>query len=141
MKKITKNEKETFELAHDLGGKIKKKTVFALKGDLGTGKTVFAKGLAKGLGVKKTITSPTFVLMKIYPIEGNKHIKEFCHIDTYRLKGEKDFEAIGAEEYLNKKDVVVAIEWPDKIKNLLPKDAKLVKLKHEKEEKRQIEIK
>lgn len=142
MKKIiTKNEKETFNLACDLGRKIKEKTIFALKGDLGTGKTIFAKGIALGLGIKKTITSPTFVLMKIYPIEGNKYINEFCHIDTYRLKGEKDLEAIGAREYLDKKDVVVVIEWPDKIKKLLPRDTKLVKLKYLTEEKRQIEIK
>lgn len=142
MKKIiTKNEKETFKLAYDLGKKIKEKTIFALEGDLGAGKTIFAKGLAKGLGVRKTITSPTFVLMKIYPIEGSKYIKEFCHIDTYRLKGEKDLLAIGAREYLDKEDVVVVIEWPDKIKKLLPRGTRLVKLKHKEEEERQIEIK
>lgn len=142
MKKIiTKNEKETFSLAESLGKEIKAKTIFALEGDLGTGKTVFAKGLARGLGVKKVILSPTFVLMKIYPTRDNKYIKEFCHIDTYRLKNEKDLLAIGADEYLKKKNVVVAIEWPEKIKKILPRGIKLVKLKHLEEEKRQIEIK
>ena len=142
MKKvITKNEKETFELACNLGKKIKGRAIFALEGDLGTGKTVFAKGLARGLGVKKTILSPTFVLMKIYPVRGNKYIKEFCHIDTYRLKNEKDLLAIGADEYLKKKNAVVAIEWPEKIKKLLGRSVKFVKLKHLEEDRRQIEIK
>lgn len=142
MKKIiTNNEKETLEFARGLGEKLKTKTIFALDGDLGAGKTTFTKGLAKGLGIKKTITSPTFVIMKIYEVKQNKYIKELCHIDAYRLKSAKDLEAIGADEYFKKKGTVTVVEWPRKVKKTLPSSMKIIKLKQKGEDRREIEIK
>ncbi len=142
MKKIiTNSEKETLDFAKSIGQKLKTKTIFALEGDLGAGKTTFTKGLARGLGVKKTVTSPTFVLMKVYPVRQNKYIKELCHIDAYRLKSTIDLEAIGALEYFQKPGTVTVIEWSEKIKKLLPKRIKAIKFKHQEEDKRQIEIK
>lgn len=85
----------------------------ALIGNLGSGKTTFVKGLARSLGVKQTITSPTFVLMKIYKTK-HKTIKQLVHVDCYRLPG-IEFEAIGLNDYLNQPNTVVVIEWAEKL--------------------------
>lgn len=132
MNKITtKSEKETFEFAKNYAKKLKGGEIIGLIGDLGTGKTVFTKGLAKGLGVKDNITSPTFVIMKVYEVN-SKLLKVNClvHIDAYRLTSGKDLEAIGALEYFNKKDTVVVIEWPEKIKKILPRKTRYIKIKY-----------
>ncbi len=115
MKIITNNEKETIELGEFLAKKCKGGEVFALSGDLGSGKTVLAKGMAKGLGVKAYVTSPTFVLMKIYGTGKGRKIKEFVHVDCYRLGHEQDLIDIGITEYLNRPDAVCLIEWAEKL--------------------------
>lgn len=96
-------------------------------GNLGAGKTIFTKGLALGLGIKKNITSPTFVLMKIYRVK-SLNIKFLVHIDAYRIKSADDLTAIGANEYFNRTDTVTVIEWADKIKKILPKKTRLIKI-------------
>ena len=91
-----------------------------LSGELGAGKTSLIKGLAVGLGVKKEITSPTFTLMNVYEVKSLKSkVKSLVHIDTYRLKDEKELVEIGVEDYLGRPDTICAIEWPEKIKNIL----------------------
>ncbi len=122
---ITKSEKETFDFAKKYAQELKGGEVIGLIGDLGAGKTVFAKGLAAGLGIKDTITSPTFVLMKIYQTGGRKNIKTLCHIDAYRVKSAQDILAIGAEEYFNRPDTVSMIEWADKVKKILPQETRI----------------
>ncbi len=99
-----------------------------LSGDLGAGKTSLIKGIAVGLGIKQKITSPTFTLMNVYEI-GNKklEIKKLIHIDTYRLKDEKELLEIGVEDYLGRPDTICAIEWPEKISGLL-KNRKTIKI-------------
>lgn len=116
MEIITKSEKETFEFARKFAKTLKGGEIIGLIGDLGAGKTVFVKGLAAGLGVKQTVNSPTFVLMKIYPVPKHKTIKTLCHIDAYRIKNADELTAIGANEYFDKKNVITIIEWTDKIK-------------------------
>ncbi len=115
MKHLTKTEKETYELGKKLSKSLRGGEVIGLIGDLGTGKTAFSKGIAAGLGVKNTVTSPTFVIMKIY--EGKKKL---VHIDAYRLTSYEDLRAIGIEDYLNRKDTVIVIEWADRLKGELP---------------------
>ncbi len=137
---ITNNEKETYEFSQDIGKALNKGAVFALSGDLGTGKTMFTKGLAKGMGCKKNITSPTFVIMKVYPVD-NPNIKELCHIDAYRLSNEDALAAIGALDYINRDDVVTVIEWPEKIQKLLPDEVKVIEINHLGEDKREILLK
>jgi len=139
MKIITNSEKETFDLAKFLAQKAKGGEVYALSGNLGAGKTVFARGFAAGLGIKRNVNSPTFVLMKVYPVKKHKIIKEVCHIDAYRLKTEKDLEAIGALEYFNRKDAVCLIEWPERIKKILPR-ARRIKIISKGEEQRIVEV-
>lgn len=128
MKFISKSEIETYKFAKKLAKKLKGGEIIGLVGDLGAGKTVFVRGLAAGLEIKQKITSPTFVLMKIYKA-GGKKIKQLCHIDAYRLKSARDILAIGADEYFSQPDTVTAIEWAEKIKKNLPPKTKFMKFK------------
>ena len=127
---ITNSEQETFDWAKNFAQKLKGGEIIGLIGDLGAGKTVFTKGLAYGLGVKNTVTSPTFVIMKIYKIGNQKsEIKNLVHIDAYRLKSACDLTAIGADEYFKRKDTVTIIEWPENIKKCLPEKTIYIKFK------------
>ena len=91
-----------------------------LSGDLGAGKTSLVKGIAKGLGIKHEITSPTFTLLNIYEVKSLKSkVKSLVHIDTYRLKDENELLEIGVEDYLGEPNTVCIIEWPEKILGLL----------------------
>lgn len=135
---ITNSEKETFIFAEKLAKKFNNNEIIGLIGELGAGKTVFARGIASGLGVRDNVNSPTFVIMKIYNAKFKK-IKYFCHIDAYRLNNAKDLESIGAEEYFNRQDTISVIEWADKIKKVLPKKIKLINI-NQSENKRIIKI-
>ena len=141
MKQITtKSEKQTFSFAKNYAKKLKGGEIIGLIGNLGAGKTIFTKGLAAGLGIKKTITSPTFVIMKIYktnyPIS---NIQYLAHIDAYRIKSAKNLIAIGVEEYFNRPDTITIIEWADRIKKILPKKTSYVNLKVKEKIKRLIQ--
>lgn len=125
---ISKIEQDTIDFAKKFVKKLKGGEILSLEGDLGTGKTVFTKGLAKGLCIKKIIKSPTFVLMKVYPVTKHKTIKHLVHLDAYRLDDFSELENIGIDEYLNGENVVV-IEWGDKVKKNLPKKTKSIKFK------------
>lgn len=111
---ITKNEKETMNLARRLAGGLKKGDVLGLIGELGSGKTVFAKGIARGLGIREKVTSPTFTLLHAY--SGKKRL---YHFDLYRLNCAEELSQIGYEEYFWG-DGVVLVEWADKFPDLLP---------------------
>lgn len=138
MRKIIDSAKNTFNFARAFARRLKGGNVIGLVGELGAGKTVFAKGLAAGLGVKEEITSPTFVLMKIYKTSGKNDIKLLCHIDAYRLKSAADITAIGAEEYFYRPDTVTVIEWADRLRGILPEKTRYIKFEHEGEDKRSI---
>ena len=115
---IAKSPNKTKKFAFKMARKFKGGEILALIGDLGGGKTYFTKGLAQGLGIKKLISSPSFILMKIYPLKKGK-IKQLCHVDLYRLKDPKDIIHLGLKEYLGQKNTICVIEWADKIKNIL----------------------
>jgi tRNA threonylcarbamoyladenosine biosynthesis protein TsaE len=140
MQYITSSEKATRDLGKKLAKSLSGGQVFGLVGNLGTGKTCFIKGVAEGLNIKTTITSPTFVLMKVYPVKKHKTIKQLIHVDAYRLKNVKSWQSIGLEEYLQSKDSVVIIEWAEKIKKLLPIDAGFIGLEQLSTNKRRITI-
>lgn len=133
--KISKTEAQTQKLGETLGKSLKGGDIVALYGDLGAGKTVFVKGLAKGLGIKKRILSPTFVFMRSYPIAGGK---QFYHIDLYRGQSLEDFEALGLEELFSKNNIVV-LEWAGKIAKMLPQKRIDINFKKEDEKTRRIE--
>jgi len=110
----TRNEKETFELAQNFESEKFPNMIICLNGELGSGKTIFTKGIASALGIDETITSPTFTIIKEY--EGELPL---YHMDVYRLDGVTD--GVGIEEYFHKGGVVV-IEWAKTIKDILPKE-------------------
>jgi len=134
---ISGSVEETMGLGRKLGEKIKKSSIIALIGDLGSGKTVFTKGIAYGLGVKNAryVNSPTFVIIKEY-----KGRIPLYHFDLYRLDHYSSFDAMNYEEYFYGSGVTV-IEWADKIRKLLPKKYIEVKLKVAGEQVRKIQIK
>ena len=133
---ITQSEKQTLNLGKKIALELKGGEVIGFIGELGTGKTVFIKGLAQGLNIKNIITSPTFVLMKIYKTKGL--IKQLCHVDAYRLKSSQDLIDIGIKDYLSKKTAVTVIEWANQVKNILPKNKILVKIKFGKKQNQRI---
>jgi len=137
---ITKSEIETFTYGFELAEKLQGGEVLALYGDLGAGKTKFLQGLAKGLGVKGRVNSPTFNILKLYKASSNKQIKNFCHIDAYRLNSEKDLLNLGIEEFFNDANTVTAIEWAEKINNIWPKKTIKIEIKHLTETTREINI-
>ena len=144
MKKIvSQNEKQTYQIAASLVKKLKGSEIIALEGDLGAGKTTLVKGLAKAFKIKKHITSPTFVLMKVYDIKHSAlGIQHLVHIDCYRLDEVQELFYLGIEEHLNRTDTIVVIEWADKIKKYLQKFKKVIWLKIEmKDNQRVITIK
>jgi tRNA threonylcarbamoyladenosine biosynthesis protein TsaE len=115
-KRLDSPEKTEF-FASELAKKIKPGMVIALIGNLGAGKTTFAKGFAKGMGIKNHVISPTFKLVSEY--SGNLFL---YHIDCYRLDTSIDFLNIGGENYLNPVNGVSLIEWPERIKDLWSDD-------------------
>ena len=113
---------ETIELAQNFESEKFPNMVICLDGELGSGKTVFTKGLANGLGIEENITSPTFTIIKEY-LYGELPL---YHMDVYRLDGETT--GVGIEEYFNKGGIVV-IEWAKTIKDILPEERLEIKFK------------
>ncbi|MEK9156406.1 MAG: tRNA (adenosine(37)-N6)-threonylcarbamoyltransferase complex ATPase subunit type 1 TsaE [Patescibacteria group bacterium] len=121
MEFISRSEKETARFAACLAATLRGGDILALSGDLGAGKTTFVKGLAAALGVKRVVTSPTFTIMKEYETNCQKNgINHLVHIDAYRLESEADVQSTGLTEMWERPDIVTAIEWPEKIRGLLP---------------------
>ena len=117
-KNITYSEKQTRDFAQKLSKQIDS-GVITLKGELGAGKTIFVKGFAKGLGVKNTITSPTFVLVKNYKIPNS--VKTLYHIDLYRLENPSSLEQLGLEEIFSNNENIILLEWQERLKSIQEK--------------------
>ena len=118
-KYIIKSLDDTKKLAKHIANKCLGGEIFAIKGDLGAGKTTFCQFLAHYLGVDSKVNSPTFNILKLYKAN-NKKIDTFCHIDAYRLKNGQDLINLGIDDYISA-NTVIAIEWPENIE----KDLKL----------------
>jgi tRNA threonylcarbamoyladenosine biosynthesis protein TsaE len=133
---VSRNEAETERIAARFARTLRGGEVILLTGELGAGKTVFVRGLAHGLGVRGRITSPTFVLMRIYrahsrkPIAGSRRggasklsafssrlsaLGFLVHVDAYRVRDARELEAIGLSEWIGRPDTVVAIEWGERV--------------------------
>jgi tRNA threonylcarbamoyladenosine biosynthesis protein TsaE len=101
-------------------------TVFGLSGDLGAGKTAFTKCVAEVLGIKDTVTSPTFILEKVYDIPHHgvvgESFKKLVHIDAYRLEKGEEMKALGWKELLADKQNLILLEWPEQVESALPED-------------------
>src|SRR3990167_4090944 len=146
MKKVSKSQKETAEIAKTFIEKILKDkknndsaTVVCLSGDLGAGKTVFAQGIAKHLGVKNKVASPTFVIYKKYSLKSKKH-KFLYHMDAYRLKNEKELLNLGWKEIIADKKHLIFIEWPENVNKIIPSHARFICISADKNNHRILEL-
>ncbi len=154
---LTKGSNQTKKIGEILAKEIlktsirEKTLVLGIEGDLGGGKTTFLQGFAKGLGIKEKILSPTFILMKKFQIPSTKFqtnskfkipkFKNFYHIDCYRIEKPKEILDLGFKEIIADPHNIVAIEWADRIKSLIPKEAILINCQFINKTKRKITIK
>ncbi|MDO4546368.1 MAG: tRNA (adenosine(37)-N6)-threonylcarbamoyltransferase complex ATPase subunit type 1 TsaE [Bacillota bacterium] len=115
---IIKNQQETEAFGVQLGREATPGMVIALTGDLGTGKTTLTKAIAKGLGIDRTVTSPTFNIVKGY--DGGR--LPLYHFDVYRIGDPEEMYELGYEEYFYGEGVCV-VEWADQIEEIIPEDA------------------
>lgn len=127
---VTNSAKETQELAggfiEDIlapgaaaedGGRL-----ICLLGNLGSGKTTFTQGIAAALGVKGVVNSPTFLIMKKYPLSGKYKGMNLYHLDCYRIQRAEEVFDLGWKEILEDKNSVVVVEWPERITDILPEE-------------------
>lgn len=125
----TKNAHQTLELGKNLARQLRGGEVIALTGELGAGKTTLVKGIAAGLGIKRPITSPTFLLLRVYRVREQKNIRQFIHVDAYRVKHPAELFDVGLDNYLGRPDTVTVIEWAERVRTLLPKRRIDIRLK------------
>lgn len=123
MKITTQSAEETIDLGWRLGQALKSGGLIELTGDLGSGKTTLIKGIAKGLGIKAPVSSPTFTISRVYD-SGNKR---FYHFDFYRIES-MDMSELELNDALAEPDTVVAIEWSEHLRLPLPKERLAIKL-------------
>jgi tRNA threonylcarbamoyladenosine biosynthesis protein TsaE len=102
-------------------------TIIALSGELGAGKTTFAQGIARALGVEEQITSPTFVLEKIYELQEQKW-RHLIHIDAYRIDDAHELEVLGWNDIVADPSNLIIVEWPENVATLIPSDARRISL-------------
>lgn len=169
MEHITNSSKETVELGRNfikrfylnqgetLAEGVTFAKVFALYGELGSGKTTFVQGLARGLGIKQRIISPTFIIIREYKVSPPRspfgHLgggeattstpvrcSAFYHVDLYRVENERGIEGLGLEEILGDPENIVAVEWAEKVKNILPRKRIDIYFEYLEENKRKITI-
>ena len=132
-KLILKNEDETRAFGLELGASLRKGDIVALIGDLGTGKTALTKYIAEGLGIRETITSPTFTIVQEY-----RHGRlPLYHFDVYRIGDPEEMYELGYEEYFYG-DGVCVIAWADLIEELLPEYTKVIRIEYGKNQEERI---
>ncbi|MBR4692535.1 MAG: tRNA (adenosine(37)-N6)-threonylcarbamoyltransferase complex ATPase subunit type 1 TsaE [Oscillospiraceae bacterium] len=130
----THSEAETEALGERLAKCLRAGSVCALYGELGAGKTAFVRGMARGLGVEESVTSPTFTIVNEYPGD-----PPLFHFDMYRLKNAEELYGIGWEDYLDREGVCVT-EWSENVEEALPEDAVRVRIRRLSDTDRRIAI-
>ncbi len=154
MRIATKSKSQTQKFAAKLAKHILRKgpgaraSIWALSGDLGAGKTTFTQGFIKALGVKHHVTSPTFLIVRRYPLGGQRSnvsfgegsasggkgqmFKDVYHFDLYRIHDPKEILSLGFKKIISNSQNIVLIEWPERIGKLLPKNTIWVYFSHSK---------
>lgn len=122
--------REAERLLQDLAPNEGGATLVTLSGELGAGKTTFTQAIARTLGITEPITSPTFVLEKVYAIEEDPygHFDRMVHIDAYRLNGGSELSALGFAELMKDPKSLILLEWPERVADLLPKAHRAIAL-------------
>lgn len=133
MIRITESAAETRALGKKLAGLLKPGDVVLLEGELGAGKSELARGIAAGLGVTETVTSPSFTILNVY--ESGR--VPLYHFDWYRLESEEELYELGMDEYLGG-DGIALVEWPGRCPDAVPEDCLMIRLKAEGEQTRKI---
>lgn len=122
---VTHSLEETQKLAKEwlasLTQKTDEATIVGLYGNLGSGKTTFTQAVAKELGIKEVITSPTFVIEKLYETK-HKNFARLIHIDAYRLESGKELQVLDFEQLVDNPNNLILIEWPENVKEILPEN-------------------
>lgn len=136
---VTKSFEETQQIAKDFAKELRGGDVILLAGDLGAGKTTFTQGLLKAFGITKRVISPTFIVMRTYHVDDQK-VKQFVHVDLYRLQSEKEIIDLGLLEIMADASTITIIEWPEKLGSLTPKNAWRLQFEHISESERKITI-
>lgn len=145
---ITHSAEETRNLGKKLAQEIAPGTVLCLAGDLGAGKTTFTQGFLEELGAARPYVSPTFVIMKQYDLPRRQAgltvptangIERIYHADAYRVE-EKDFVTLGFAEWCEDKKGIVILEWPERVKNLIPRDAQKISFLWKSDTEREVRI-
>ncbi|MDX9979782.1 MAG: tRNA (adenosine(37)-N6)-threonylcarbamoyltransferase complex ATPase subunit type 1 TsaE [Lentisphaeria bacterium] len=134
---VSESDRETEAIGQRLARQLRPGMVVALEGDLGAGKTVLSRGIARGLGIEEPVTSPTFTVVQEYTCPSGLLL---YHLDMYRIDDETAALAFGIEEFLYAPDGVTVVEWPERIAGLLGEDAATarVRLEHLAEGKRRL---
>ncbi len=124
MKKLVRTlvefEKEATRFAEAIIKNKQSAVLVTLSGELGVGKTSFVKAVARTLGIKEIVNSPTFVLEKIYPLPNGRPFKRLVHIDAYRLLNKSELVALEFSERMRDTDNLILFEWPEKVASALP---------------------
>jgi tRNA threonylcarbamoyladenosine biosynthesis protein TsaE len=134
---ISHSEQETSQIAADFAQAVSAPKVITLCGDLGAGKSCFARAFLKSLGVQGAITSPTFSLVNLY--ESDTGI-QLAHMDLYRLEDDEEAYQAGIEEILHDPNTISLVEWPERLSWMLPKGYLQVNISHQGDDKREIEL-
>lgn len=142
MKVVSDSSKKTKELGRLLAKEILKEhssqpVVIGLEGNLGSGKTTFIQGFARGLSIKNRITSPTFVIFRSYKLRATS-CELFFHMDAYRIKKLSELEPIAFKEIISVPKSILLIEWAEKIKKALPRKMIWLEFKHGRKENERI---
>ncbi len=136
---VTESTEETQEIARKIALKLEQGTTICLYGSLAAGKTTFTQGLAATLGIKRLV-SPTFLIMREYPVTGHPVIRTFYHLDLYRLNSVEEIKAFDVEEIWSDPSNLLVIEWPEKFLEILPQDRMDIHFKATAENQREIKI-
>ena len=131
---ITNSAAETRKLGERLAKQLKAGDVVLLEGELGAGKSELARGVARGLGVQETVTSPSFTILNVY----ESGCTPLYHFDWYRLESEEELYELGMDEYLGGEGIAL-VEWPDRCPDAVPADCLRIRIAAEGENTRRIE--
>jgi len=124
---VSNSPEETISIGKRIAGFLTAGSVVALVGCLGSGKTCLTKGIALGLGITETVTSPTYTIINEYRMETSSASPTLLHIDAYRLNCDKDFEDIGGDDIINS-DRISIIEWSERIPKSIPENSIIIRI-------------
>ena len=135
---ITSSREDSEKFGEAFASALPVGSVVAMYGDLGAGKTVIARGFARGLGISEAVSSPTYTIVQEYDIPGSS--RRFYHLDLYRIADENAALGFGVDEFLSDPDAWTLLEWPSRIQGILPPEAITLSIEKLSEDERRITL-